>query len=109
MPFPFIWGTKVKSDDPRKKLEEKGAPTLYVKETIHHERQVTCAAHRTGTNNISALVSTVIHGHTYEGFCLDPKQRILYEGANPKKDAFSLDLLFKKLARDNDLVNEYKD
>ncbi len=110
MPFPFIWGAKVKSDDPRTRLDEKGAATLYVKETTHHERQVTCAAHRTGTNNISALVSTVIHGHTYEGVCLDPKQRILYERAvDPKKDAFGLDLLFKKLAGDNDLVDAHKD
>ena len=105
-PFPFIWGMKPSANDQRKVLDEKGAPTLFVKDLVKHNRLVTCAAFRTGTNNISAIVSSVVHGHQWEGFCLNQKQRIAYE-----VDPFhGLDkLLFQKLAGVDELIDKYKD
>ena len=78
-PFPFIWGMKVSQHDTRENLDEKGAPALFVKETTQHGRLVSCAAFRTGTKNISAVVSSTIHGHQWEGICLSYKQRTEYE------------------------------
>ncbi len=79
MPFPYVWGMKLSDNDPRVELLEKGAPTIYISTTTQHNRLVTCSAFRTGTNNISAVVTTKIHGHQWEGICLSHKQRTLYE------------------------------
>ena len=79
MPFPFVWGMKISGTDPRENLDEKGAPALFVKETRRGGRLVTCSAFRTGTRNISAVLSTSIHGHQWEGICLSSKQREMYE------------------------------
>ena len=49
------------------------------KRLIKKNRLVSCIAYRTGTNNISAVLSTKFHGHQWEGICLNPKQQILYE------------------------------
>jgi hypothetical protein len=35
MPFPFLWGMKRTANETRTQLEEKGAPTLYIKEMMH--------------------------------------------------------------------------
>ena len=79
MPFPFVWGMKVRDTDPRKVPDEHGAPTLYIRETMFKNRLITCSAFRTGTGNISAVVTTKIHGHRWEGVCLSIKERIAYE------------------------------
>ena len=78
-PFPFVWAMKVRDSDPREKLDERGAPALFIKKTIQHGRLVTCAAFRTGTKNISTVLSTTHHGHQWEGICLSTRQRILYK------------------------------
>lgn len=79
MPFPFVWGMKVPDSDPREVLDERGAPSLFVKETKKHGRLVSVSAFRTGTKNISAVISTLLHGHEWEGVCLCPNQRRMYE------------------------------
>ena len=82
MPFPFVWGMKLNRNDPSKNLDEKGAPTLYIREVMSHGRLVTCSAFRTGTGNVSAVLTTKIHGHQWEGICLHASERFLYEDDN---------------------------
>ena len=93
MPFPFIWGMKITARETRTELQEQGAPTLYIKEIMtKHNRLVTCAAFRTGTKNISTVVTTKFHGHRWEGICLNLKHRDMY-----KKDPIhGLDEFFLK-------------
>lgn len=106
MPFPFYWSARSHgNNDPREKLSEKGAPTLYIKEILKNNRLVSCSAFRTGTQNISTVISTVIHGHQWEGVCRDQKERLAYE----EDPEHGLDhLSFAKLAEINDgnLINE---
>ena len=40
---------------------------------------ISCVVFWTSINNISVALSTRIHGHQWEGICLNPKQLILYE------------------------------
>ena len=89
MPFPFLWGMKPTRNDTRHLLNEKGAPAIYIKEIEKSNRLVSCIAFRTGTNNISAVLTTTIHGHQWEGICLNPKQQKLYED-NPTDGLNSL-------------------
>ena len=106
MPFPFIWGMKPTANETRTKLDERGAPALFVKEVRKHNRLVSCAAFRTGTQNISAVVTSTIRGHQWEGICLNQKHRIIYEN-DPKHglDAF----LFKRLAGCPSLIELHQD
>ena len=78
-PFPFIWEMKKDERDPRTKLDVSGSPALFLKQVMKHNRLVTCAAFRTGTKNISTILTTTIHGHQWEGICLNPRHQILYE------------------------------
>ena len=109
-PFPFLWGMKLTQNDKRKLLDEKGAPTIFIRETMKSNRLVSCTAFRTGTNNISAVVTTTNHGHQWEGICLHPKQTAAYE----RDMEHGLDsLIFEMLASSNELVamhqNEMKE
>ena len=97
---------KVSDNDPRKELQERGAPTLYVSSTKQHNRTVTCTAFRTGTNNISAVVSSTLHGHRWEGICLSPKQRMMYE-TDPEHGLD--DFLFPNLSTTPSLFDTYHD
>ena len=105
-PFPFIWGMKPSQNDDRELLDEKGAPALFVKETSKHGRSVTCAAFRTGTKNISAVVTSMIHGHQWEGVCLSLKQRVEYE--NDKKHGLDK-YIFQPLTSFESLFDAHKD
>lgn len=105
-PFPFIWGMKVSDNDPRQVLDEKGYPALFVKQTVKSHRLVTCSAFRTGTKNISAVLSTIVHGHQWEGVCLCPKQKDLYE----KDPEHGLDAyFFPALAKSSSLFEVHGD
>ena len=105
MPFPFIWGMKTSQNDPRTKLDEKGTPAIFVKEVMKHNRLVSCIAFRTGTNNVSAVLTTTIRGHQWEGICLNQKHRIKYE-IDPKH---GLDeYLFRQLTCVSSLVELHK-
>lgn len=102
-PFPFIWGMKPSRNDVRKELQEKGAPTLYIREIMKSDRLVSCAAFRTGTNNISSIVTTTLHGHQWEGICVNPKQTAAYElDKEHGLDSF----IFEILASNDELVSE---
>ena len=104
-PFPFVWGMKLGKEDKRTKLNEGGAATLFLKEVTYHGRLVTCAAFRTGSGNISAIVLTTLHDHQWEGICLHAQQRALYQ----KDPAHGLDeFIFEKLATNNFLYKEKK-
>ena len=106
MPFPFVWGSaRTTADDPRTVLEEKGAPTLYIKEIMKHNRLLTCAAFRTGTNNVSTVITTKIHGHQWEGISLQPKHRIKYE--NDPEHGLD-EFLFKILYKEPSLIESHK-
>ena len=95
-PFPFVWGMKISQRDPRQLLDERGTPALFVKSTMRNHRMVTCSAFRTGTKNISAVVSTTVHGHQWEGICLDDKQRALYlEDPHHGLDGYLFEILAK--------------
>lgn len=94
-PFPCVWGMKVHDSDKRTVLKEKGAPTLYIKEIMNSGRLVTYTAFRTGTKNISAVVSTTTHGHCWEGISLNPKQVNAY---NEDPDHGLDSLIFEKIA-----------
>ena len=105
MPFPFVWGMRISDNDVRENLDEKGAPALFVKETLSHNRLVTCTAFRTGTKNVSAVISTLIHGHQWEGICLSSKQRSLYE----RDAAHGLDkYVFQALTTEPSLFSVHK-
>ena len=106
MPFPFIWGMKPTANETRTKLDEKGAPALFVKEVRKHNRLITCAAFRTGTQNISAVITSTIRGHQWEGICLNQKHRIMYEN-DPKNGLDSF--LFKRLAGYQSLIEVHQD
>lgn len=94
-PFPFIWGMKPSRNDQREVLDESGAPTLFIKEIMKSDRLVSISAFRTGTKNISAVLSTTIHGHRWEGIALNPNQTAAYD----KDKQHGLDsLIFKLLA-----------
>ena len=96
---------KPSRNDTRKELEEKGAPTIFIREIMKSNRLVSCIAFRTGTNNISAVVTTTVHGHQWEGICLNPKQTIAYE----LDKQHGLDsLIFEMLSLSNELVNEHE-
>ena len=106
MPFPFVWGMKISENDVRENLDEKGAPALFVKETLTHNRLLTCTAFRTGTKNVSAVITTMIHGHQWEGICLSSKQRSLYE----RDTAHGLDkYVFEVLTSEPSLFSIHKD
>ena len=106
MPFPYLWGMKKSDRDPRTLLEEKGAPTLFIKELVESDQLMSCMAFRTGTNNVSAVLTKKIHGHQWEGICLKVKDRIAYE-QDPKH---GLDKLkFKVLAKDSSMMEEFQD
>ncbi len=77
-PNPFIWGMKTSENDTRTVLDEKGCPTIYSKFICHSGRKISVHAFRTGTKNISTVISSTIHGHQWEGIALNPKQRNLY-------------------------------
>ena len=51
-----------------------------MKEFFSSGKKVSCFAFRTGTSNISAVLSSTIEGHQWEGVCLHHKQRIKWEG-----------------------------
>ena len=105
-PFPFVWDMRVPEGDRRTKLDAKGAPALFVKDIKKHNRLVTCTAFRTGTNNISTVVSSTLHGHQWEGVCLSDKQQAMYEADKHH----GLDcLLFKKIASSKGLFDEFAD
>ena len=103
-PFPFVWGMKVPDSDQREILDEKGAPALFIKHTTRHNRFVTCTAFRTGTRNVSAVLSSTIHGHQWEGICLSTKQRELYE--NDPVNGLN-GFLFQRLASSDSLIEQY--
>ena len=105
MPFPFLWGMKPTRNDTRELLDEKGSPALYIKEIVKNNRLVSCMAFRTGTNNISAVLSTTIHGHQWEGICLNPKQRILYQ----EDPEHGLDSLLFVMIGPSPFVDQHKD
>ena len=101
MPFPFFWSARSSrsASETRQKLTETGAPTLFVKEIVQSNRVVSCNAFRTGTQNISTTISTVIHGHRWEGFCANQLHRIAYE----KDPEHGLDdLIFQRIAKTED-------
>jgi hypothetical protein len=105
-PFPFLWGMKPTTNDTRTILEEKGAPALFVKNIFKSGRLVTCAAFRTGTKNISSVVSSTKHGHQWEGICLNPSQRAMYE----QDEQHGLNALhFKLLTGSKKLILKYKE
>ena len=97
-PFPFLWGMKPRRGDTQTILKESGCPGLYVKEIIAgNGKKVSCFAFQTGTSNISAVVSSHIEGHQWEGVCLSHKQRMKWE----EDKEHGLDkLLFCELATD---------
>ena len=87
------------ASETRQKLTETGTPTLFVKEIVQSNRVVSCNAFRTGTQNISTTISTVIHGHRWEGFCANQLHRIAYE----KDPEHGLDdLIFQRIAKTED-------
>lgn len=77
-PNPYVWGMKTSDNDRRTKLDEKGCPTLFVKSITYGSRKISVHAFRTGTKNISTVISSCIHGHKWEAIALNPKQRLLY-------------------------------
>ena len=70
---------KPSRNDTRELLDERGTPALYIKEIVKSDYFVSCVSFQTGTNNISAVITTTIHGHQWKGICLNPKQQIMYE------------------------------
>ena len=103
-PFPFLWGMRPRRGDTRTILTENGCPSLYVKEIFSNGKKATCHAFRTGTSNISAVVSSTIEGHQWEGVCLCPKQRNFWEQDNEH----GLDkYLFPALATDPRLFTQF--
>ena len=105
MPFPFLWGMKPKRNDTRELLDEKGTPALFIKQISKSGRLVSCVAFRTGTNNISAIITTRLHSHQWEGICVNPKQRILYE----EDPEHGLDPLLFEMVGQSSFVEQYKD
>lgn len=105
-PFPFWWGPKQPQHDKRQALNPVGAPTLYVKEIVKNGTLVSCLAFRTGTNNISTIITNRIHGHQWEGIALNPKQRIKY--MNNKRTGLD-SLIFTKMESSDELFEEHKD
>ena len=78
-PFPFIWGKRPRRNDKRDYLGENGYPALFIKEIFSQGRLVSLFAFRTGTSNISAIVTNKLHDHEWEGICLKNDQRLLWE------------------------------
>ena len=78
-PFPFIWGKRPRRNDKRDYLGENGYPALFIKELFSQGRLVSLFAFRTGTSNISAIVTNKLHDHEWEGICLKNDQRLLWE------------------------------
>lgn len=80
-PFPFNWGKKSKNrSDRRTYLSETGSPALFIKEIFSGGRLCSIFAFRTGTGNISAVVTNTIHHHEWEAISLNLKHRLLWEG-----------------------------
>ena len=105
-PFPFLWGMKPRREETRTILTENGCPALYVKEIMSSGKKVSCFAFRTGTSNISAVLSSTIEGHQWEGVCLSHKQRIKWE----RDQQHGLDAyLFPALATDEALFERHSD
>ena len=96
---------KPKRAEKRTNLKESGCPSLYLKEIISNGKKVSCFAFRTGTSNISAVVSSTIDGHEWEGVCLNYKQRFFWE--RDKENGLDR-YLFPALATDEGLFSQFK-
>jgi hypothetical protein len=92
-------------NDTRTLLKESGCAALFLKEIIAKGRKVSCFAFRTGTNNVSSIVSTQLEGHQWEAICLNQKHTIAWE--SDKKNGLD-HLLFKPLATHADLFCQFK-
>ena len=104
-PFPFLWGMRPKRGDTRTILTESGCPALYLKEIISNGKKVSCFAFRTGTSNISAVLSSTIEGFQWEGVYLNHKQRIYWE----RDQEHGLDeFLFPELATNESLFSRFR-
>lgn len=105
-PNPFIWGaTKERQNDPRTKLDEKGCASVHLKSIMKNGRTISVHAFRTGTKNISSVISSTIHGHAWEATALNPKQRIKWE---KDSDKGLKEYYFQKLSSCNELFSDYE-
>lgn len=78
-PNPFLWQMKQGDNDTRTYLDEKGCPAIFLKVISYCGRRICVHAFRTGTKNISTVITSSIDEHDWEATALNPKQRILYE------------------------------
>lgn len=104
-PFPFVWDMKVAESDKRTLLDARGGMTLFLKEIVKYDRLVTCSAFRTGTKNISTIITTKYHGFQWEGVCLNTKHRIIYE-EDPYHGLDSF--IFERLAATKPYINNFE-
>lgn len=105
-PFPFLWGMKPKNGDTRTILTETGCPALYIKDIVFKGVKISCFAFRTGTGNISTVVSSSIEGHQWEGVCLSAKERKCWEDDK----CHGLDkFLFLALATHPEFFDQFKE
>ena len=99
-------GNEKKRGDTRTVLKESGCPSLYIKEIIRGGRKVSCFAFRTGTSNISSVVSSTLQDHEWEGVCLSHRQHISWE--NDRENGL-VTYLFSVLASNSDISPCFKD
>lgn len=77
--WPFTYEQRVKTGDPRRKLEVSGPATLFVKKVKAKEKRVFAIAFRNGSQSISTAVSSIHKNHHWEGIVLKPNELKDYE------------------------------
>ncbi len=103
-PFPFIWGKRPGRADRRTYLSETGTPALFIKNVHRGGRRVSLFAFRTGTGNISAIVTNTMHQHEWEGITLNPEHKTLWTA--DKRNGLN-HLHFPCMARSPELAGMY--
>ena len=69
--YPFTYDqNQYGPNDRRTFLNKKGSPALFIKTTKVHNKQITAAAFRNGTDAIACTISSEHHFHTWDGIPL---------------------------------------
>ena len=111
--WPFTYNQKVNEEkDGRTLIDVKGAPTLFMKYCTIGLKRLQASAFRNGSQSVATAISSLHHGHEWEGTVLKPSEhrRWLEDEESLKKDFFqSVDLGKKFLIddmNDTEMLND---
>ena len=78
--WPWTFQQNLRKDDKRSLVEIKGSPSLFLKTMKLRQcsKLVTASAFRNGSESVSNTISSIHHGHHWEGIALHERQNAEY-------------------------------